>query len=160
MVEPETDAARFWHFALSVYRPDDNRALFLRIQDEGGADVPLVLFCLWCGAERWCVSNEAMRAAVDFSTTWRQARVEPLRALRRGWKGVVGNMPADLSEQARQHVAQAEQAIERLQMGYLAALREGARPVENAARANLDLYCRLAVPALTPDDLDRLASLV
>ena len=51
MVGAETDAERFWRFALALYGGEEARALLLRLQDEAGLDVPLALFCLWRGAE-------------------------------------------------------------------------------------------------------------
>jgi len=163
MVEPETDAARFWAFALRVYLPEAAQARFLRFQEAGG-DVPLALFCLWCGAGGVRLSGRTLRAAIAFSTEWREARVAPLRALRRGWKDAPGPLPPALSEKARQQVARAEQAVERLQMEHLATLtsaedrRDAAAAAgTDAARANLDLYCRLA--SVSPEEED-LAAMV
>lgn len=158
MVGPDTDAARFWRFALAVYGPPEARALFLRLQDEGGLDVPMALFCLWCGAEGMRVSERAMAGAVAFSAAWRSDRVEPLRALRRGWKDAPGPLPPALSEAARQQVARAEQAVERVQMDHLSTLRAGeAADAEEAARDNLALYCRLAGASPDRTALDTLA---
>ena len=158
--EPENDSARFWRFALRVYTPEEARALFLRVQDGAGVDVPLALFCLWCGSERLALSEPSMRAAVAFSAAWRRERVAPLRALRRGWKGAPGPFPPGLSEQARQSVARAEQAVERLQMDHLAALREGETEQMPCMRANLDLYARLADLVLEEESLTQLARLL
>lgn len=148
MVEAESNEARFWRFALGVYTPQAHRAAFLRAQDEGGADVPLLLFCLWTGVEGVRLSREAMAAAVAFSAAWRAARVEPLRALRRDWKDAPGTLPPALSESARQKVAIAEQAVERLQMAHLAELRAGEAVTIGAAGDNLALYCQMAGLAL------------
>jgi len=154
MVEPEIPSARFWRFALAAYMPPEARGLFLRLQDEGGADVPMALFCLWCGSDGVRLPDAAMAGAVAFSAAWRTARVEPLRALRRGWKDGTVDLPSALSEAARQSVAKAEQAVERLQMEHLSTLRAdreraGEEEVEHAAHDNLALYCRLA--GLSPD---------
>lgn len=150
MVEPDAD--RFWQFALDLYLPEEGRALFLRLQDDGGLDVPLALFCLWCGSEGVALFEAAMERAISFSTDWRRDRVEPLRALRRAWKGAHDSLPSALSDAARQRVAQAEQAVERLQMNHLVTLREGTRGDPDAAHANLSLYCRLAQHS--PDEAD------
>ena len=152
MVEPDASADRFWQFALAIYLPEEGRSLFLRLQDDGGMDVPLALFCLWCGSESLCLSNPAMRQAIAFSAAWRAERVEPLRALRKAWKGGTGSLPLALSEAARQRVAQTEQAVERLQMDHLSGLRDGVLDSPDAAKANLALYCRLA--QLSPDEGD------
>ncbi len=159
MVEAETDAVRFWRYALGVYMPEANRATFLAAQEEGEADVPMLLFCLWCGAEGVRLSETAMEAAVGFGAAWRMARVEPLRALRRGWKGEAHTVPPGLSEAARQAVATAEQAVERLQMEHLASLRDGSEGGEDAARANLLLYRRASGIALSDALLDAVSSL-
>jgi len=103
-----------------------------------------------------------MRAAVAFSAAWRAERVEPLRALRQGWKTAPGPGSVDLSEAARQRVATAEQAVERLQMDHLTTLRrvgEGALAAD-ASRANLDLYRRIGGVALTDALTARIAGLV
>ena len=159
MVDSDDPAGRFWRFALAVYLPEENRRLFLRLQDAAGMDVPLVLFCLWCGAEGLRLSEASMRAAVAFSEGWRRGRVEPLRALRRAWKDAPGPLPPALSEAARQRVAEAEQAVERLQMDHLADLRAGTPDTPDAARYNLAFCCRIAALVPDPDDLAAVARL-
>jgi len=155
MVEPTAhpDADRFWRFSLALYLPEENGALFLRLQDEDGMDVPLTLFCLWCGAEGLALSEPALHAAIAFSDDWRRERVEPLRTLRRRWREAPGSLPPALAEAARRRVAAAEQAIERLQMDHLVTLRAGAPDGTQALRRNLDLYARLA--GLAPAQVDR-----
>ncbi len=160
MVELRPDADRFWHFALDLYRPQGNRALFLRVQDDAGLDVPLALFCLWCGSEGLHLSEPAMGEAVAFSAAWRAARIEPLRALRRAWKASPGPFPAALAEDARQQVAGAEQAVERLQMDHLVTLRRGAQGDGQAVATNLALYVRLARLSLEESDFNGLTSLM
>jgi len=118
----------------------------------------MALFCLWRGAEGMRISARAMGEAVAFSAAWRTARVEPLRALRRGWKDApADDLPPGPSEAARQHVARAEQAVERLQMEHLAGLDAGEEVSKGAARDNLALYCRLARLSPDPVVLDTLA---
>lgn len=155
MVGAETAAARFWDFALGVYLPEAGRAAFLRLQDRDGADVPLLLFCLWCGADGLRLSDEAMAAAVSFSAEWRAARVEPLRRLRHEWKGA----PDPLSQAARQQVAKAEQAVERLQMDHLASLRAGEAGAVDAFAVNIAALSRYVALILDPKDVAIIVSL-
>jgi uncharacterized protein (TIGR02444 family) len=73
----------FWGFSLRIYaRPDVPQAC-LALQDEGGADVNLVLFLLYladCGR----MLDEAAVAALDQATRdWREQVVKPLRGVRR-----------------------------------------------------------------------------
>jgi hypothetical protein len=89
-----------------------------------------------------------MASAVAFSARWRVERVEPLRRLRRDWKAA----PDALSQAARQCVAKAEQAVERLQMDHLAGLSDGQPDPSGAMNANVAAYARHA--ALTFDPVD------
>jgi len=72
-------AERFWKYALTLYDQEAVREALLRLQDRDGADVPLLLWCVWCGAEAQGVSDEAMSQAVEFSAVWREQTVSPLR---------------------------------------------------------------------------------
>ena len=160
MVEGEAAPARFWKFALGVYLPEEARAAFLRLQDRDGADVPLLLFCLWCGVEGAALSDAAMERAVNFSAAWRAERVEPIRRLRMAWKDRPGTLPPDASEAARQQVAKAEQAVERLQMDHLAGFRDGAaHRVDDALPHNIAILCRHASLTFDPADMATVSSL-
>lgn len=154
MVESDTPADDFWRFALATYLPDASRAAFLRLQDRDGMDVPLLLFCLWRGGLGRRITPEAMRAAQEFSACWRSERVEPLRALRRDWKNDTGP-DAALVEAARQEVARAEQALERLQMTRLAAFvgAEATAAPAVATSANVALYCDVAGITASASDI-------
>ena len=153
MVEIDGPADRFWHFALTVYPQPDARAAFLRLQDRDGADVPMLLWCLWCAAEGVGLSVKPMRAALAFSVNWRRDRVEPVRALRRAWKGASGQLPPQASEAARQALAKAEQTIERIQMDHLADMAHGTDEAD-AALANIRLYAAEAGLSFDTDDID------
>lgn len=133
---------RFWQFALAVYGQDAARVAFLRLQDKDGADVPMLLWCLWCGAEGRAVSVEAVEAALAFNEVWRAAAVLPMRDVRRALKPGVAGAPDALTEAARTRVAQAEQAIERLQMEHLVTLAEAPSlpPSRALAEQALALY--------------------
>ena len=144
-------AEQFWHFALSVYGRDDARAAFLRLQDRDGADVPMLLWCLWCAAEKRGILREGMAEAVAFSSAWRSATVTPLRALRRGLKQGIEGVALPLSEAGRAQIAATEQALERMQMDHLAAL-----PVGGAARdakTLIALYADCAGVSFDPGDV-------
>lgn len=144
-------AERFWTHALGVYLREEPRAAFLRLQDRGGADVPMLLWCLWLSSEGRAPSRQTMADAVAFSARWRTAMVDPLRRVRRGAKGGIDGLPADLAEAGRTLVAETEQALERLQMDHLAGL-----PVEPGtvpAQAMLGLYADAAGLALDPEDV-------
>ena len=118
-------AERFWDHALALYGRDAAREAFLRLQDRDGADVPMLLWCLWCASEGRGISRETMTAAVAFSSAWRAEAVAPLRTLRKALKSGIKNIDRALSEEARTRIASTEQALERLQMDHLAGLPTG-----------------------------------
>lgn len=162
MVEDDARGAEFWNFALSVYAYEAQRNVFLRLQDEYGLDVPMLLWCLWQGSQGIVVSRGVMAQARDFSLDWRTKHVEPLRALRRAWKDETGGKAGPL-EDARQAVARAEQAVERTQMMTLASLPCGnaADRSQDASAANIELYCELnAATALAEEQRILLRQLV
>ena len=135
-------AEQFWTFALSVYGREAAREAFLRLQDRDGADVPMLLWCLWCGATRRGVSASVMQQAVMFSEAWRAAVVGPLRSLRRGLKSGANGVSLDSSEKARQAIASTEQAVERMQMDALAGMPQD-EPSSDAL-ALIKLYAQVA----------------
>lgn len=151
---------RFWAHALGVYGQEAAREAFLRLQDRDGADVPMLLWCLWCGAQGVVLPHAAMQEAVTFSCAWRGGIVDPLRSLRREMKGGVEGLPADLCETARGKVAAAEQDIERLQMLHLAELspESGDAAPGEAMRTNILLYADCAGLALSEADCSAVLS--
>ena len=145
---------RFWAYALGVYGQPEAGEAFLRLQDRDGADVPMLLWCLWCGAEGIAVPRDTMAGAVAFSNCWARGVVHPLRALRRAMKDGIEGAPAGLTEQARGGVARTEQDAERLQMEHLAGLsgEAGHSPPKTATEANIALYAECTGLTLGGED--------
>ncbi len=117
-------AERFWDFAIAVYDPVEAREAFLRLQDRDGADVPVLLWCLWCGAEQRPVPAGVMTEALRLSDAFRSGITGPLRKVRRALKTGMDGLPRDICGKARAQVAGTELALERLQMECLASLVE------------------------------------
>jgi len=82
----KTSANPFWDFSLSVYaRPGVAKAA-LRLQDEGGQDVNLLLFCCWAAVCGHALTEGEARGLEAGSKEWRGAVVQPLRQVRRSLK--------------------------------------------------------------------------
>jgi uncharacterized protein (TIGR02444 family) len=132
-VDALDDAAQggFWAFSLGVYARPGVPPACLALQDEGGADVNLLLFLLYvadCG--RMLDSDEV--AALDAATRdWREQVVKPLRGVRRVLKTDVGAFAAADSARLRDRVKRIELAAEKLQQHTLEALA----PVDTAGVA-------------------------
>ena len=67
-----------WTFACAFYGRPGVAAACLALQDEGGADVPLLLYLIWCGRTGRRLDASALAGA--------EARIGPWR-LRR-WKTI------------------------------------------------------------------------
>lgn len=150
--KPGPAEAQIWNFARTVYARDGVEAACLRLQDRDGLDVPILLFCLWCGlAGPGPLSEAAMAAALRTARLWGGGVTAPLRAARRALKDEA--LGADAVRLAlRAAVIEAERRSERIMLDALAAdcatVSQGVRG-EAAARANLALYCRAI--GRTPD---------
>lgn len=106
-------AVGIWDYARAVYAAPGFSAAALRVQDECGADVCVLIWLLWRGRG---VTAAGLRVVLDEIAPWRQAVVLPLRAARRGMKGVPG------AEGVRERVAALEIEAEREQLERLAGM--------------------------------------
>jgi uncharacterized protein (TIGR02444 family) len=162
--KPDRAGTEVWNFALAVYAGPGAEAACLRLQDRDGLDVPMLLFCLWCGfAGPGPLSESAMAAALRTVRLWGGGVTAPLRAARRALKEEA--LGADAARTAlRAAVIEAERRSERIMLEALAAEIGAALPASRsaaAARANLALYCRAAGQAAGVDaavDLDSLVA--
>lgn len=105
----------FWDFSLAVYRLPGVAATCLRLQDEAGVDVNLLLYFCWLATVRAAALDEAaIRQAVARTGAWREDVVRPLRALRRRMKDGIEGMPSESAEALRTEVKRIELQSERL----------------------------------------------
>ncbi|MEN3952297.1 TIGR02444 family protein [Iodidimonas sp. SYSU 1G8] len=126
-----TAASRFWDFSVRLYGRPGVEDACLSLQDDFGADVNMVLFCLWRGPLSVAALDDALAAARPV----REGCVVPLRRLRRA-------LSRDGDEAAlRRAVKAAELEAERLAQARLAAtVPDDTPPDPAAARDNLALY--------------------
>jgi uncharacterized protein (TIGR02444 family) len=141
---PETDSP-FWRFSLKFYALPEVAPACLRLQDEGGADVNLLLFLLFLAQSCRQVRAEDIHRLDSTVAPWREGAVEPLRALRRKLKEGIKPITTAASQFYRDHVKRLELEAERLEQSWLE--REGrgmmfatAPSREAAAETNLSLY--------------------
>jgi uncharacterized protein (TIGR02444 family) len=134
----------FWGFSLRIYSRPEVPPSCLALQDEGGADVNLVLFLLYladCGR----MLDDAQVAALDEATRdWREQVVKPLRGVRRLLKGDVGAFTQESTSALRTDVKRIELAAEKLQQFTLEALAPPASAGETAISRRLAAATHLA----------------
>ncbi len=99
-----------WQYSLSRYRRRGVEALCLRLQDDWGVDINLLLFAAWLG-ERGLQLGPGQLAALDKEVEpWRRTVALPLRTLRRQWRGQADI--ADLREGVKALELRAERALQ------------------------------------------------
>ena len=135
----------FWSFANQLYGEQEVAETCLWLQDKQGADVLMLLFCLWLGLRQGAVPDDTITALDRAATPWRQHVVLPLRATRRWLIQQRGAANHDLRAAVAAAELCAEQHQGQLLTEALAELPAPPRaPGADAARANLERYCALA----------------
>jgi len=104
----------FWDYSLQVYARTQVATALIRLQDQLGADVNVMLWCCWLVQ---CRNTTPERGALEAATAavapWREAVVEPLRALRRRIKSAEELRDFVGAQTARDAVLAAELAAEK-----------------------------------------------
>lgn len=126
-----TTGMSLWDFALSVYGQEGVEEACLALQNRLGADINMMMFCIWLAACGQGSANLArcLGSALKLSRDWQRALVEPLRSCRQNLKEFAGSgYEASLDRTAllnlRDHVKKCELEAERLQILALANLVE------------------------------------
>jgi uncharacterized protein (TIGR02444 family) len=142
VVESPDDEA-LWRFSTAFYARAGVAEALIRLQDNAGFDVNLMLFALWFGLSGRNRFTAAKLAAADRAAgPIRGDLVEPLRALRRRLRS---NPDADI-QRLREEIKRLELAAERILQNRLARLAGMPVPYRDpgsrlaAAEANLALY--------------------
>jgi uncharacterized protein (TIGR02444 family) len=73
----------FWSFALRVYDLPGVKDACLKLQDEQGLDVMILLCNLWIGVSRGTLPQPALAALMDIGGQWQASVTTPLRRTRR-----------------------------------------------------------------------------
>ena len=115
----------FWDFSLKIYQPVAVREACLRLQNDHGLDVNMVLFCCWYANKYGNLNNDLFMHCHEFSRTWSDQVVKPIRSVRTSLKesGCTA-LPVDESAcmKYREHVKQIELEAEKLQQMSLEGL--------------------------------------
>ncbi len=72
-----------WQYSLDVYARDGVEALLLRLQEDCGLDVNLLLYAAWLGTRRVALTPAHRDDVLAATCEWRAEVVVPLRELRR-----------------------------------------------------------------------------
>lgn len=128
-----------WRFCLRVYAAPGVADACQALQDETGADIPLLLAALWSAVEGPGVLDADALTAMDAAVSdWRDNVIRPLRRTRR-WMKTAGYEAHPLRERVKADELAAERHELAALAGWLAAHLNvvGSRDEEAALRAFL-----------------------
>ena len=151
--------AAFWSFALATYERRTVRGICLRLQDDHGLDVMVLLGCLWAADRGLQLEPAQIGALVAAIGPWQTKVTARLRWARRA-AGRLAGPDADTGP-LRAAILGAERAAERVTAervaGVLAAAQPRKPPESAAALAalNLKLYFDQAGCTAVAVDADR-----
>jgi uncharacterized protein (TIGR02444 family) len=136
---PSEVEAESWAFALDIYARPGVADACLRLQNEAGVDVMLLLIATFAAVKRRnFLSPDALKSLDEACGPWREQIVSPLRKIRSGLKSGPSPAPCEETEQFRSKIKTIELAAERLQNRLLAeALRLGPPEREPASPERL-----------------------
>lgn len=133
-----------WDFSAELYARSGVADCCLRLQDEQGADVCLLLAALWLERRGVAATTERIARLERLATPWQAAVTAPLRELRRAWKSAAA-ADAELAA-LRQSLLELELQAERLLLERLQAAA-GAWPSAAATAKGNWLECLQSVRA-------------
>jgi len=144
-------ADEFWAFSLALYSRPRVAEYCLRLQDEAGANVNLLLFCCWTGRRGIALGAQELAAAAATIEDWQVRVLRPLRARRR---------TLAIATTEKQRLLAEELSAERREQALLAQWLEdcglarpgSARDGDACARENLTRYCATLGVALERDN--------
>lgn len=141
----------FWAFSLALYSRPRVAEYCLRLQDNAGANVNLLLFCCWTGRRGLALDAQGLAAAAATIGDWQLRVLRPLRARRR--------TPGIAAAEKQRLLAEeliAERREQALLVQWLAdcgLAHPGSVPDGDAcARGNLTRYCATLGVALEHDN--------
>jgi uncharacterized protein (TIGR02444 family) len=134
--------ASFWEFSLRTYDRPEVADACLKLQDDYGLDVNLLLYCCWQGTRRRVLEPVLLERALEFSRPWAENVVAPLRHARRWLKSHDSALlTAQTVTALRDRFRMLELAGERLQQHALEAL--GAKTDDDSATGGSELTATL-----------------
>jgi uncharacterized protein (TIGR02444 family) len=152
----------FWRFSLRFYRQPAVADACIRLQEEAGVDVNLLLFLLWHATHKRALSAAEVAELEQRIGAWRDMTVIPLRGVRRALKSPPALVAPATAELFRTKIKAVELEAERLQQEAMYELARAALwgreapSLDAAARANIAAYEAMVRRAFPTDAIETL----
>jgi len=158
---PRADKSRFWQFSLALYARERVPETCLRLQDQHGVDVNVLLYCLFRASEGHRLTGAGIAAMDRQVSPWRAEVVRPLRAIRRVMKETPLLVDAGTQARLRDRIKACELEAEQAQQLELERIGSGldvtSTEPRHAAVANYRAYAEALGISLPLDALATLA---
>ncbi len=109
---PPDDISSLWNFSLLQYARTGVADICLRLQDEQGVNINVLLWCAWLEQRGLILDATRLRNAQKRIHAWDEHYVVPLRQLRRRMKAEFGVVDVGI-ERVRSQIKQAELIAEK-----------------------------------------------
>jgi uncharacterized protein (TIGR02444 family) len=145
MSETQTEITPFWRFSLHFYKQAGVSDACIKLQDDCGVDVNLLLYLFWLASDGRQLTAGDVKNLNGKVKSWRELTIIPIRDTRRKLKGAVTLLDPNRQEAFRNKVKAVELDAERLQQEALYEFTKSgplgkAAPQKEAARANVGAY--------------------
>ncbi len=151
MTETNFPQHPFWDYSLRLYGAPGVSEACLKLQDEYGLDVNLILFCLWAGTEGpGRITADELATALARTAPWQRQVVERIRWLRRTLKLDELGATRELVDQFRPAVQELEISAEHVEQLVLASLVPASRGAAGAPAAVENLLAYFAATGVSP----------
>jgi len=131
----EDKACALWDFALRFYGAPGVQGACLAMQEEGGADVPLLIFLVFAAMRGQPIREEELRRIDGTISPWRRDVVRHLRHARRALR----SSPAPEAQNLRETIKAAELEAERQQLAMLSDFLDDAVSPDRSGAGSLDI---------------------
>jgi uncharacterized protein (TIGR02444 family) len=142
MSETRTEITPFWRFSLHFYKQAGVSDACIKLQDDCGVDVNLLLYLFWLASDGRQLTADEVKNLDGKVKSWRELTIIPIRDARRKLKGAATLLDPKRQEAFRDKVKAVELEAERLQQEALYEFTKSgplgkAAPQREAARANI-----------------------
>jgi uncharacterized protein (TIGR02444 family) len=143
MSETKSEITPFWRFSLHFYKQAGVSDACIKLQDDCGVDVNLLLYLFWLASDGRQLTADEVKNLDGKVKSWRELTIIPIRDTRRKLKGAATLLDPKRQEAFRDKVKAIELEAERLQQEALYEFTKAgplgkAAPQREAARANVD----------------------
>ena len=133
----------FWRFSLALYSEAGVAEECLALQQAIGADINLLLFCVWAGSRGIVLEGGDIERVMGRVAAWQDHVVRPLRSVRQNMKSLELEDSENFRGRVKSVEIEAEQIEQAMLFAYSERFQSTHRDIRNAVAANVQIYIEL-----------------